>query len=104
MVKKVTTEANATAKKSSRGIRRSRRSPEELLSELDERRRRLEKQLYKRNLEAIFTIGTCILKAAQFDISTLSDELTEKLKNDPDYARDFIQGIMKTALENQQLG
>lgn len=104
MAKKVATELTITPKKSTRGIRRSRRSPEELLSELDERRQRLEKQLYKRNLDAIFTIGTCILKAAQFDVSTLSDELTEKLKNDPDFTREFIQGIMKTALENQQLG
>ena len=36
--------------------RRSRRSPEELLSELEKKKQRLEKQLFKKNQEAIFTI------------------------------------------------
>lgn len=80
--------------------RRSRRSPEELLSELEKKKQRLEKQLFKKNHEAIFTIGTSILQMAQFDVSTLSDEITEKIKTDPVYSQAFIRGILEDALNN----
>ena len=80
--------------------RRSRRSPEELLSELEKKKQRLEKQLFKNNQEAIFTIGTSILQMAQFDVSTLTDEITEKIKTDPVYSQTFIRRILEDALNN----
>ena len=80
--------------------RRSRRSPEELLFELEKKKQRLEKQLFKKNQHAIFTIGTSILQMAQFDVSTLSDEITTKIKTDPVYSQTFMRGILEDALSN----
>jgi hypothetical protein len=80
--------------------RRPRRSPEELLKELESKKRRLEGRLYKKNHDGVFVIGQIVLQEAGFEFTNLTGDIIEKLQDDADFAKDYIRPILEKALDN----
>lgn len=79
--------------------KRVRRSPEVLMKELDEKMKKLEGRIYKKNKEAVHHIGTAILKRAKFDFSNFSDTDLEDIVNMTPKGTDIIKDIIKKAAE-----
>ena len=73
--------------------RKPRRSPEELLAELDKKRQRLERRVMKKNQEAVFAVGSAFLRITETDLATLDSEVVGRLVEDPKFAREFVQGL-----------
>ena len=73
--------------------RKPRRSPEELLAELDKKRQRLERRVMKKNQEAVFAVGSACLRITETDLATLDSEVVGRLVEDPKFAREFVQGL-----------
>lgn len=77
--------------------RRVRRSPEVLMKELDEKMKKLEARIYKKNKEAVHHIGVAILKKAQFDFSTFSEADLEDVVNMTARGEEIINDIISKA-------
>lgn len=77
--------------------RRTRRSPEILLKELDSKMKRLEERIYKKNKEAVHYIGTEILKKAKFDFSEFTPENLDDIKNMTPKGKEIIGSIIEKA-------
>ncbi|ACZ18972.1 hypothetical protein Taci_0739 [Thermanaerovibrio acidaminovorans DSM 6589] len=75
--------------------RRPRRSPEEMLQELERRKAKLEKRLIKKNQEAILSIGHAFIKVVGLDLSDLSPAESERIAKEPDYAMVFVRDRIK---------
>lgn len=80
--------------------KRIRRSPEVLMKELNERMKKLESRIYKKNKEAVHHIGTAILKRAKFDFSNFSDADLEDIVNMTPRGEEMIEDII-TRSSNQ---
>ncbi|MEG1799414.1 MAG: hypothetical protein RR214_04445 [Synergistaceae bacterium] len=86
------------AKKKADGTpRRIRRSPEILMKELDEKMKRLEERIYKKNKEAVHHIGTAILKRAKFDFSSFTKEDLEDVMHMTPKGCEIIRDIISKA-------
>ena len=79
--------------------KRVRRSPEALMKELDEKMKKLESRIYKKNKEAVHHIGTAILKKAKFDFSNFSDTDLEDVVKMNQKGIDIIKDIIARASE-----
>ncbi|MDD4159760.1 MAG: hypothetical protein PHO18_02315 [Synergistaceae bacterium] len=79
--------------------KRVRRSPEILMKELDEKMKKLESRIYKKNKEAVHHIGTAILKRAKFDFSNFSDTDLEDIVNMTPKGTEIIKDIISKASE-----
>ncbi|NLX85383.1 MAG: hypothetical protein GXZ00_07190 [Synergistaceae bacterium] len=79
--------------------KRVRRSPEVLMKELDERMKKLESRIYKKNKEAVHHIGTAILKKAKFDFSNFSATDLEDVVNMNPKGVEIIKDIIARASE-----
>ena len=89
------------AKKKADGTpRRIRRSPEILMKELDEKMKRLEERIYKKNKEAVHHIGTAILKRAKFDFSSFSKEDLDEIARMTPKGNEIIRDIIAKAHQN----
>ncbi len=77
--------------------KRIRRSPEVLMKELDERMKKLESRIYKKNKEAVHHIGTEILKRAKFDFSNFSDADLEDIVKMTPKGEEMIKDIITKA-------
>ncbi len=86
-------EKEMTEKMEPKKTRRPRRSPEELLAELDKKRQRLEKRVLKKNQEAVFAVGSAFLKLTEMDLATMDPEVVGRLAEDPKFAKEFVQGL-----------
>jgi hypothetical protein len=78
-------------------LKRVRRSPEVLMKELDEKMKKLEGRIYKKNKEAVHHIGTAILKRAKFDFSSFSATDLEDIVNMTPKGTDIIKEIIAKA-------
>jgi hypothetical protein len=78
-------------------VKRVRRSPEVLMKELDEKMKKLEGRIYKKNKEAVHHIGTAILKRAKFDFSSFSDADLEDIVNMTPKGTEIIKDIITKA-------
>lgn len=78
-------------------VKRVRRSPEVLMKELDEKMKKLEGRIYKKNKEAVHYIGTAILKKAKFDFSSFSDADLEDIVNMTPKGTEIIKDIITKA-------
>ena len=79
--------------------KRVRRSPEVLMKELDEKMKKLESRIYKKNKVAVHHIGTAILKKAKFDFSNFSDTDLEDIVKMNQKGIDIIKDIITRASE-----
>ena len=79
--------------------KRVRRSPEVLMKELDEKMKKLEGRIYKKNKEAVHHIGTAILKKAKFDFSSFNDSDLEDIVNMTPKGTEIIKEIIQKAAE-----
>ena len=79
--------------------KRVRRSPEVLMKELDEKMKKLESRIYKKNKEAVHHIGTAILKKANFDSSNFNDSDLEEIVNMTPKGSEIIADIIRKASE-----
>lgn len=79
--------------------KRVRRSPEVLMKELDEKMKKLESRIYKKNKEAVHHIGTAILKRAKFDFSNFTDADLEDIVNMTPKGTEIIKNIISKASE-----
>lgn len=80
-------------------VKRVRRSPEVLMKELDEKMKKLEGRIYKKNKEAVHHIGTAILKKAKFDFSGFNDSDLEDIVNMTPKGTEIIKEIIQKAAE-----
>ena len=80
-------------------VKRVRRSPEVLMKELDEKMKKLEGRIYKKNKEAVHHIGTAILKKANFDFSNFNDSDLEEIVNMTPKGSEIIADIIRKASE-----
>ncbi|MCE5201513.1 MAG: hypothetical protein LLF78_03245 [Synergistaceae bacterium] len=90
---KVKKDGAATAK-------RVRRSPEILMKELDTKMKKLEARIYKKNKEAVHHIGAAILKRANFDFSSFTEEDFEDIVNLTPRGNEIIRDIISKAHQN----
>ncbi len=74
--------------------RKPRRNPEELLVDLEKKKERLEKRVFKKNMDTIFEFGMIVLKAAGTNVAELSDNL----KKPPREVKATVRGIIESAL------
>jgi hypothetical protein len=74
--------------------RRPRRSPEELLADLERRRAKLEKRLMKKNQETVMALGYAFLKAVGKDLSSLDPSESSRIISEQDYALQFVRRLM----------
>lgn len=84
--------------------KRIRRSPELLLKELDEKRKKLEERIYKKNSEAVQHIGIAILKSAGFDFTTITEDDIEDIENMTERGMEIVSSIVAKAHKNLCLG
>lgn len=80
-------------------VKRVRRSPEVLMKELDEKMKKLESRIYKKNKDAVHHIGTAILKRAKFDFTDFTDEDLEDIVNMTPKGTEIIRDIIQKAAE-----
>lgn len=82
---------------SAKGTKRIRRSPEVLLQELDDKMKKLENRIYKKNKDSVHKIGTAILRRAKFDFTQLSEQDYADIANDTSRGQEIISEIVEKA-------
>lgn len=87
-------------KKEGQSTKRIRRSPEVLMKELDTKMKKLEARIYKKNKEAVHHIGAAILKRANFDFSSFTDEDLQDIVNMTPKGCEIIRDIISRASQN----
>ncbi|MCX7827674.1 MAG: hypothetical protein N2315_00475 [Thermanaerothrix sp.] len=85
---------SASASEKPKRARRPRRSPEELLADLERRRLKLEKRLMKKNQETVMALGYAFLKAVGKELSSMDPSESSRIISEPDYALHFVRGLM----------
>ncbi len=69
------------------------------MKELDEKMKKLESRIYKKNKDAVHHIGTAILKRAKFDFTDFTDEDLEDIVNMTPKGTEIIRDIIQKAAE-----
>lgn len=80
--------------------KRVRRNPELLLEELDEKIRKLEERVYKKNADFIHQVGVEILRVIDFKFVTLTPENREDVKKMTPRGKEIVKEIVDAAYKN----
>ena len=82
--------------------KRVRRNPELLIEELDEKLKRLEIKVYRRNANYIQQIGIEILKMIDYKFARITDEDRRDIETMSSRGRDMVRKIVAAAYEAMQ--
>lgn len=103
MSKKKTEAVDAGKKEAKREPKkRVRRNPELLIEELDEKLKRLEVKVYRRNADYIQQIGIEILKMIDYKFARITDEDRADIGNMTAKGREKVRKIVAAAYEAMQ--
>ncbi len=103
MSKKKTGAVDAGKKEAKREPKkRVRRNPELLIEELDEKLKRLEIKVYRRNADYIQQIGIEILKMIDYKFARITDEDRRDMEKMSPRGRDLVRKIVTSAYESMQ--
>lgn len=82
--------------------KRVRRSPELLIEELDEKLKKLEVQVYRRNADYIQQIGVEILKMIDYKFAKITKEDREDIKKMTPRGKEIVRDIIVKAYDSMQ--